>query len=137
MELSTTNFKLLFLIIGTIISPLQGVFLILNYIFLLPLYDNIALWSGLASTQPNFNGSTLDINTNGMPSGHSILAFLLASMNGFPPSLTVLAIMTLFQKNYVGWHTPAQVIVGAVIGCASGYAFNYVKENKEKLNIIF
>ena len=132
-ELSSKLIPVIIFIIGLIISPLQALFLLIDYVFLGPLYKKIAFWSGLASNRPYHGNTQPRMDTNGMPSSHVSMAFLLASMNGFPPSLTILAIMTALQRYYFGLHTPAQLIVGAAIGCASGYAFNYVINNKDTI----
>ena len=131
--LTSKLLPIIFFLIAFIMSPMQGLFAITDYVFLGPFYKKLAFYNGWGSVRPYYDNAPLSIETNGMPSGHTGTAFLLASMNGFPPSLTILAAITALQRYYIGVHSPSQIIVGGAIGCASGYAFNYVKENKEKI----
>lgn len=70
----------------------------------------------------------LDIETlSGFPSGHTTFAFLAAFLlsREFPKyriPFYIIAVAVALSRIYVGMHFPLDVLAGAIIGLAAGYA---------------
>ena len=81
------------------------------------------------------------------PSGHTMMVtpiyggLAVSFANKLLKCVLILAIfVTMFSRNYLGVHTPQDVVVGFVLGCLSIYiaqkAFDYLEKHPEKDTLI-
>ena len=81
--------------------------------------------------------SGLPFDIFGMPSGHAQMVFYsttflylsLRNMNILYFCLSV-SLLTVSQRVVFNYHTPLQVIVGAIVGIGMGYLIYYIARNK-------
>ena len=124
----------------------QHLYLYLPFLFMNDIIFNPALKVLIKDPRPigyqksiGIDKDNIYINAHiyGMPSGHAQMVFYsttflylsLRNMNVLYFCLAV-SLLTVSQRVVFNYHTPLQVIVGAIVGICMGYLIYYIARNK-------